>query len=189
MILKLQKGDTLLHIACMAGDEGMTSLLIESGVELDAANEKGLTPLHVAARYGHINLVRLLCLSGCDVDKTNRGIRADVTAIKYGHLDIANLLDKLRNVNQRDNYIRQLQPSHKPIDRLHIRLLGHCASGKTSLVNSLKSGIFSFGFFRRSRSQNYNAKVNLRLNLFGFFLFVISHISDFCSENRASSLT
>lgn len=68
-------------------------------MELDLANEKGLTPLHVAARNGHINLVRLLCLSGCDVDKTNRGIRADVTAIKYGHLDIANLLDKLRNVN------------------------------------------------------------------------------------------
>lgn len=77
----------------------MTGLLIESGAELDVTNEKGLTPLHVAARNGHINIVRLLCLSGCDVDKTNRGIRADVTAIKYGHLEIANLLDKLRNVN------------------------------------------------------------------------------------------
>lgn len=74
-------------------------MLIENGVELDTSNEKGLTPLHVAARHGHINIVRLLCLSGCDVDKTNRGIRADVTAIKYGHLDIANLLDKLRNVS------------------------------------------------------------------------------------------
>ncbi|XP_043277827.1 death-associated protein kinase 1-like isoform X2 [Venturia canescens] len=154
--------DTLLHIACMAGDEGMTGFLIESGIELDAANVKGLTPLHVAARHGHINLVRLLCLAGCDVDKTNRGIRADVTAIKYGHLEIASLLDKLRNINQRDNYVRQLQPTHKPIDRLHVRLLGHCASGKSSLVNSLKSGIFSFGFFRRSRSQNYNAKVFLQ---------------------------
>lgn len=76
----------------------MASLLVDSGAELDAANEKGLTPLHVAARHGHINLVRLLCHAGCDVDKTNRGIRADVTAIKHGHLEIANLLDKLRNV-------------------------------------------------------------------------------------------
>ncbi|XP_071643956.1 death-associated protein kinase 1 isoform X5 [Temnothorax longispinosus] len=156
--MKDSKEDTLLHIACEIGDEGMTILLIESGIDLDTPNKQGLTALHVAARHGHINLVRHLCLAGCDVDKTNRGIRADVTAIKYGHPEIANLLDKLRNLNQRENYIRQLQPTHRPIDRLHIRLLGHCASGKTSLINSLKSGLFSFGFFRRSRSQNCSAK-------------------------------
>ncbi|XP_071569767.1 death-associated protein kinase 1 isoform X5 [Temnothorax nylanderi] len=156
--MKDSKEDTLLHIACEIGDEGITILLIESGIDLDTPNKQGLTALHVAARHGHINLVRHLCLAGCDVDKTNRGIRADVTAIKYGHPEIANLLDKLRNLNQRENYIRQLQPTHRPIDRLHIRLLGHCASGKTSLINSLKSGLFSFGFFRRSRSQNCSAK-------------------------------
>lgn len=70
-----------------------------------------------------------------------------------------NLILNHFQLNQRENYIRQLQPTHRPIDRLHIRLLGHCASGKSSLINSLKSGIFSFGFFRRSRSQNYSAKV------------------------------
>ncbi|XP_029043641.1 death-associated protein kinase 1-like isoform X5 [Osmia bicornis bicornis] len=156
--VKDSKEDTLLHLACETGDEGMVTFLIESGIDLDTPNKKGLTPLHVAARHGFINLVRHLCLAGCDVDKTNRGIRADVTAIKYGHPDIASLLDKLRNPIQRENYIKQLQPTHRPIDRLHIRLLGHCASGKSSLINSLKSGIFSFGFFRRSRSQNYTAK-------------------------------
>ncbi|XP_014603957.1 PREDICTED: death-associated protein kinase 1-like isoform X5 [Polistes canadensis] len=156
--MKDSKEDTLLHLACEAGDEGMVTLLIENGIDLDTPNKKGLTPLHVAARHGNINVVRHLCLAGCDVDKTNRGIRADVTAIKYGYPDIANLLDKLRIPSQRENYIRQLQPTHRPIDRLHIRLLGHCASGKSSLISSLKSGIFSFGFFRRSRSQNYSTK-------------------------------
>lgn len=76
----------------------MAVLLIENGIDLDKSNKKGLTPLHVAAKHGHINLVRHLCLAGCDVDKTNKGIRADVTAIKHGHTDIANLLDKIRNV-------------------------------------------------------------------------------------------
>ncbi|KAL0112139.1 hypothetical protein PUN28_013410 [Cardiocondyla obscurior] len=156
--VKDSKEDTLLHIACELGDEGMTILLIESGIDLDIPNKQGFTALHVAARHGHINLVRHLCLAGCDVDKMNRGIRADVTAIKYGHPNIASLLDKLRNLNQRENYIRQLQPTHRPIDRLHIRLLGHCASGKTLLINSLKSGIFCFGFFRRSKSQNRSGK-------------------------------
>ncbi|XP_015171340.1 PREDICTED: death-associated protein kinase 1-like isoform X3 [Polistes dominula] len=158
--MKDSKEDTLLHLACEAGDEGMVTLLIENGIDLDTPNKKGLTPLHVAARHGNINVVRHLCLAGCDVDKTNRGIRADVTAIKYGYPDIANLLDKLRIPSQRENYIRQLQPTHRPIDRLHVRLLGHCASGKSSLISSLKSGIFSFGFFRRSRSQNYSTKNN-----------------------------
>ncbi|XP_033224870.1 death-associated protein kinase 1-like isoform X3 [Belonocnema kinseyi] len=156
--VKDSKEDTLLHIACECGDEGMTALLIDSGIELDVANKKGLTPLHIAARNGYIDLVRLLCIAGCDVNKTNHGIRADVTAIKHGYSDIASLLDKLRNPTQRENYIKQLKPTHRAINRLHVRLLGHCASGKTSLINSLRSGIFSFGFFRRSRSQTYACK-------------------------------
>ncbi|XP_051174967.1 death-associated protein kinase 1-like isoform X1 [Leptopilina boulardi] len=156
--VKDSKDETLLHIACECGDEGMTALLIDSGIELDVANKQGLTPLHIAARNGYIDLVRLLCIAGCDVNKTNHGIRADITAIKHGHTEIANLLDKLRNLAQREMYIKQLKPTHRPIDRLHIRFLGHCASGKTSLINSLRSGIFSFGFFRRSKSQNYNCK-------------------------------
>lgn len=73
---------------------------------------------------------------------------------------------------QRENYIRQLQPTHRPIDRLHIRLLGHCASGKSSLISSLKSGIFSFGFFRRSRSQNYSTKVYYNITYIINFLLV-----------------
>lgn len=77
----------------------MTALLIDSGIELDVANKQGLTPLHIAARNGYIDLVRLLCIAGCDVNKTNHGIRADITAIKHGHTEIANLLDKLRNVS------------------------------------------------------------------------------------------
>lgn len=76
----------------------MVSLLIDNGIDLDAANKKGQTPLHVAAKQGHIEVVRLLCIAGCDLDKTKHGIRADVTAIKHGHSAIANLLDKLRNV-------------------------------------------------------------------------------------------
>ena len=77
----------------------MTAFLIDSGIELDIANKNGLTPLHIAARNGYIDLVRLLCIAGCDVNKTNNGIRADVTAIKHGHSEIASLLDKLRNVS------------------------------------------------------------------------------------------
>ncbi|CAB0034503.1 unnamed protein product [Trichogramma brassicae] len=61
-------------------------------------------------------------------------------------------------MNQREAFIKQLQPSRRPIDCLHVRLLGHCASGKSSLVNSLRAGIFNFGFFKRAKNQNQNTK-------------------------------
>jgi ankyrin repeat protein len=89
----------LLHVACKTENEGIVALLIDHGIDLDATNKDGLTPLHLAAKFGCIDIARLLCTAGCDIDKANRGIRADVTAIKYGYADIANLLDKLRNVS------------------------------------------------------------------------------------------
>ncbi|XP_011496234.1 PREDICTED: death-associated protein kinase 1-like [Ceratosolen solmsi marchali] len=150
--------DTLLHVACRTGNEGIVALLIDHGIDLDVTNKDGLTPLHLAAKFGCIDIVRLLCTAGCDIDKANRGIRADVTAIKYGFSDIASLLDKLRNSTQRDLYIKQLQPIRRQIDCLHIHILGHCASGKTSLINSLRSSIFNFGFFKRSKNQSHNTK-------------------------------
>lgn len=87
-----------MHIACRSGDENVAALLIDHGIDLDTTNNAGQTPLHLIAQNGYIDLARLLAIAGCSVDKVNRGIRPDVTAIKYGHPDIANLLDKLRNV-------------------------------------------------------------------------------------------
>lgn len=108
-----QNHDSLLHIACKSGDDAVVALLIDHGIDLDATNKEGSTPLHIAAKYGHIDIARLLCTAGCDVDKTNRGIRADVTAIKYGHTEIASLLDKLRNVTKINLVFKKLEIAAK----------------------------------------------------------------------------
>lgn len=116
----------------------------------------GLYPLHLAAKYGHIHVVRCLCTAGCNIDVKNADkIRADITALKYSHNDIAELLDKLRMSGNRDAFARQLVPTSKPALRLSLRLLGHCGVGKTSFVKSLTAGLFS-SLFRRSSSLQSN---------------------------------
>lgn len=98
------------------------------------------------------------CLSaaGCNIDVRNfDNIRADITALKYGHNDIAELLDRLRANGQRDNFARQLVPTSRPALRLSLRLLGHCGVGKSALIKSLNAGLFS-SLFRRSSSLQSN---------------------------------
>lgn len=99
---------------------------------------------------------RCLCAAGCNIDVRNSDkIRADITALKHGHNDIAEILDKLRNTGQRDTFTRQLIPTNKPLSRLTVRLLGHCGVGKTAMVKSLGASLFS-ALFKRSSSLQSN---------------------------------
>lgn len=103
------------------------------------------------------SISRCLCTAGCNIDVRNHdNIRADITAVKYGHNDIAELLDRLRYLPaSRDQFSRQLVPTSKPALRLSLRLLGHCGVGKSALVKSLGAGLFS-SLFRRSSSLQSN---------------------------------
>lgn len=104
-------------------------------------------------------IFRCLCAAGCNVDVRNSdNIRADITALKYGHNDIAEMLDRMRNTGQRDYYARQLIPTNKPLSRLTLRLLGHCGVGKTALIKSLGAGLFSTLFKRSSSLQSNKCK-------------------------------
>lgn len=99
---------------------------------------------------------RCLCVAGCNLDvRYSDNIRADITALKYGHKDIADLLDKLRATGHRDAYARQLVPTSKPAMRLTLHILGHCGVGKTALIKSLGAGLFS-SLFKRSSSLQSN---------------------------------
>lgn len=107
--------------------------------------------------YFHLQHSRCLCTAGCNIDIRNfDSIRADITALKYGHNNIAELLDRLRfSPGSRDHFARQLVPTSKPALRLSLRLLGHCGVGKTALVKSLGAGLFST-LFRKSSSLQSN---------------------------------
>ncbi|XP_068914792.1 death-associated protein kinase 1-like isoform X2 [Tenebrio molitor] len=154
--IKDSHGDYPIHIACTLGLLDVVHALCALGCSVEVLTLKGLSPLHLAAKNGHAHVVRCLCAAGCNIDIRNSdNIRADITALKYGHNDVADLLDRLRATGQRDTLARQLVPTSKPALRLSLRLLGHSGVGKTSLVKSLGAGLFS-SLFRRSSSLQSN---------------------------------
>ncbi|KAF5270741.1 hypothetical protein FQA39_LY01479 [Lamprigera yunnana] len=154
--LKDSNEDCPIHIACTFGLLKVTHTLCALGCRLEITNARGIFPLHLAARNGHIHVVRCLCVAGCNLEaRYADNIRADITALKYGHNDIAELLDKLRAMGQRDSFARQLVPTSKPYVRLTLHVLGHCGVGKTALIKSLGAGLFS-SLFRRSGSLQSN---------------------------------
>ncbi|OGB93127.1 MAG: hypothetical protein A3H39_16440 [candidate division NC10 bacterium RIFCSPLOWO2_02_FULL_66_22] len=60
-------GDTALHYASRHGREGMVSLLLKSGADVDASNKYG-TPLTVACGEGNLAVIKLLIAAGANVN-------------------------------------------------------------------------------------------------------------------------
>ncbi|XP_077291139.1 death-associated protein kinase 1-like [Arctopsyche grandis] len=150
--IKDLRGNSCLHLACSAGIYDVVRALCSLGC-VQGPNLRGQYPLHIAARNGYIHIVRLLCFYGCKLDQRNGdGIRADITALKYGHNNVAELLDKLRAGTLSTTMLRsQLLPGSRPLARPQVKFLGHSGSGKSALAASLKAGLLH-ALFRRSTS-------------------------------------
>lgn len=119
--------------------------------EVNVPNKQGLYPLHIAAKSGHIEIVRTLCLAGSVVDQKDKdSIIPQICAIAQSHNDIANLLTRLRNERQKEEFIAQLTPTNHPLQRVKLKIFGYSGSGKSTLIESLKCGYFS-SWFRRSK--------------------------------------
>ena len=56
-------------------------------------------------------------------------------------------------------------PTSAPIPKIKVKVFGHSASGKTSLIESMRAGYFT-GLFRRSKRGSCN-KVRHRTNTKG----------------------
>ncbi|GIY19026.1 death-associated protein kinase dapk-1 [Caerostris darwini] len=148
------QGEGPIHIACRDGLLPLVKTLCSSGCKVNVPNKMGFYPIHLAAKNGRIEIVRILCLAGCIVDQKNReGIPAEISALAQGYNDIADILNRLKNEQQREEYINQLTASVQPISRMQLKVLGHSGVGKTSLLDSLKCGYFS-SWFRRSKSNS-----------------------------------
>ncbi len=65
-------GNTALQIASHRGLEKMVSLLIDSGADLDSADENGLTSLMSACVFKYLVIVRKLLAAGADVNKATK---------------------------------------------------------------------------------------------------------------------
>lgn len=148
-------GNAPIHLAVREGMSSVVQALCTLGCNVDTANNQGLCPIHIAARLGHTDIVRCLCLAGCNTEVRNGdGIKAEITALKYGFHDISNLLNKVRSNYSRKMYIRQLIPNGQPLVRFNIQIFGHSGVGKSTLVDTLKTGYIS-GLFKRSKTNHF----------------------------------
>ena len=80
-------GYTPLHCAVSSGSVQMVSLLVQSGVHVDATtNNGGFTPLHIAAREDNrANCVEVLLAAGADIDaRSASGMRPFEMALTRG---------------------------------------------------------------------------------------------------------
>jgi ankyrin repeat protein len=84
-----------LHaVLALSKDAGVARLLIERGVDVNAAQTAGYRPLHQAAVTGREDLVRMLLDAGADkTARCDRGKTPADYARERGHTAVAELLD------------------------------------------------------------------------------------------------
>ncbi|XP_067825223.1 tonsoku-like protein [Heptranchias perlo] len=91
-----EKGETVLHRACIEGNLKHVQCLVEKGHPLNPRDYCGWTPLHEACNHGHLEIVRLLLDHQVDVNDPGgphcEGITPLHDAVTCGNFDVAELL-------------------------------------------------------------------------------------------------
>ncbi|KAL8726545.1 MAG: hypothetical protein Q9181_006010 [Wetmoreana brouardii] len=83
---------TSLYIAVTGGQKGIVRLLLDSGAELDAVQDRnGITALHEAARLGDIDIAKLLLMHGAKILLADHGSPLHIAA-RYGNKATVQLL-------------------------------------------------------------------------------------------------
>ncbi|XP_033750474.1 death-associated protein kinase 1-like isoform X3 [Pecten maximus] len=149
-IIDKESGECALHCAAREGLSAVVQTMCAFGCQVDIISQDGFTPLHLSCKHGHTEIVRCLLLSGARPEITNKdGVTSEIMALAQGFTDIAELVNKVKR-DRAGNFVTQLIPSSQPLSRIKLKLLGSTGVGKSTLVETLKCGLFS-GLFRRSR--------------------------------------
>ncbi|XP_067323325.1 tonsoku-like protein [Anolis sagrei] len=112
------KGETLLHRACIDGNLRRVKFFVEKGHPLNPRDYCGWTPLHEACNHGHLEIVRLLLDHGAAVDDSGgpgcEGITPLHDALNCGHFDVAEML-----VERGASALLRDGKGQTPLDTLH----------------------------------------------------------------------
>ncbi|XP_019852078.1 PREDICTED: probable serine/threonine-protein kinase nek3 isoform X2 [Amphimedon queenslandica] len=96
-----ERGETLLHLACIRGDRSSVVSLLEQGADPNSTDYAGWTPLHEACNHGHVDIVSILLDN--DVLINAPGMGGDTPlhdAVMNSHLKVVQLLlDKGANAS------------------------------------------------------------------------------------------
>uniref|UniRef100_A0A8C5RD83 Tonsoku-like protein n=1 Tax=Leptobrachium leishanense TaxID=445787 RepID=A0A8C5RD83_9ANUR len=102
-----EKGETVLHRACIDGNVKLVQCLLEKGHPINPRDYCGWTPLHEACNHGRLEIVQLLLQRGANIndpggDKCD-GITPLHDALSSGNFHVAQLLIRRgASVTQRD---------------------------------------------------------------------------------------
>jgi ankyrin repeat protein len=91
-------GSTPLHVASVRGEQGISTLLIERGADVNGrGGGNQITPLHGAAAGGHTDVAKALVAAGADVKARDGAVGAtpEEWARLFGHQELADLLKSL----------------------------------------------------------------------------------------------
>ena len=58
--MRLEDGQTPLHIASILGHTGIAHYLLENNAQTNVQDSTGTTPLHEAVRYGNLEIVQMI---------------------------------------------------------------------------------------------------------------------------------
>jgi hypothetical protein len=79
----LNQKDTAIHLAAREGYSSIITILLQSGADVNARDEKGRTPLHHCAESGHVDALKVLLASGADSSAVDEeGTSILLTAVK-----------------------------------------------------------------------------------------------------------
>lgn len=91
-----EKGETVLHRACIEGNFKQVQSLLDQGHPVNVRDYCGWTPLHEACNYGHEEIVGLLLERGANVNdpggRACEGVTPLHDTLNCGHFSVARLL-------------------------------------------------------------------------------------------------
>lgn len=105
--LRLEDGQTPLHLSSIQNHLGITGILLEQKANISAQDISGSTPLHESIRYGNLENARLLLEAGAKVNAQDNLGKTPILLImpKKNQADLYSLLLTYKaNVNVKDMY-------------------------------------------------------------------------------------
>lgn len=101
----MSTGETMLHIACGAGQLQSVQLLVEAGAKLTVLDNDCQNVLHYAANEGHVSVVRYLVEQGISAKELNRLDNFQMSplhlAVEGGHTDLVRFLTALPQMDEK----------------------------------------------------------------------------------------
>ena len=81
--IKITEKNSILHLACKAGNLDLVKILLKKGADINAKNNKNETPLHFAAQSLSSDIVNLLIKNGADINAKDQNDKTCAESIPF----------------------------------------------------------------------------------------------------------